>query len=229
MGQLISQVAGAGCNSGNAGAAEGYLGSAGKLVVTIGMTCLVACLFNIQQLILALGAVQMMHAVGVVPENAEVIGGGRHGGQAAYNLVGVGYTAGVGVLGNAPHALDSGIAGYQGFYHIHVGAVFQQRHVDHVNAELFADGEVAVVARNRANPLDAVLVAAPGLSVAHAKAHDAGKGVIHCQQAGVAVNENVFGVSVQHDGHQAFCLGQAVQDAVVAAVGAVFAEAVSGG
>ena len=61
---------------------------------------------DVRELLGLLG--KIMHGVGVVPHDAEVGGGTLHGGETADRLIGVGHTRGVGILGDAEHALMEG-------------------------------------------------------------------------------------------------------------------------
>ena len=64
----------------------------------------------------------------------------------------------VAVLRHAPHAPDAGVLAHQPLDHVHVGPVVGHRHRDHLDAEVLADGEVAVVAGHRAEKRDARLL-----------------------------------------------------------------------
>ncbi len=225
----LGNVLGAGGHSGNAGAGEGYLGSGGELEVAVGVAGLYAGSGDVEQLVLLSRIViKMMHGVGVVPEDAEVFCGALHGSQAAHNLVGIGNATGVGVLGNAPDALEGGIVGHQLFNGIHVGAIFGHGDGYHLDAEGLGHAEVAVVAGDGAHELD-LLQLAPRSGTQGAEHPAAHNGVVHDVQAGVAEHDGVVGGIVEHGGHQLFGLGQAVDHAVVADVGAGSGLAIVGG
>ena len=66
---------------------------------------------------------EVVHGVGVVPEQAEVRRRGRHRRQPLDGRVGVDRAGRVAVLRHAPHALDAGVLGDQPLDHVHVGAV----------------------------------------------------------------------------------------------------------
>ena len=57
--------------------------------------------------------------------------------------------------------------------------------------------------------------------------HGTGNGVEHHVQAGVAVDDDLIGANLHHVGHQLLALLNAVQNAVVPAVGAVLADQVA--
>ena len=93
-----------------------------------------------------------MHGVGVVPEDAEVGGGAFHGGEAAHRLIGVGDAGGVRVLRHAPDALDGVVGGDEALHFFHIGAVLAKGDGNHLDAEIFANREVTVVAGDGAEP-----------------------------------------------------------------------------
>ena len=106
--------------------------------------------------------VEMMHAIGIIPENAEIGGGGLQPGEAAHRFIIVGNALGIGIFGHAPDALDGIILADQLFNQIHIRSVFFHRNADHLNAEMLANGEMTVVAGDRAEKLH-FFQAAPGL------------------------------------------------------------------
>ena len=123
--------------------------------------------------------VEMMYAIGVVPEDAEIGRSAGHGCEACDGIVRVCDASRVGVLGDAPYSLDSIVFADEGFYFVHVRSVFVHADGNHLDAEKLGDGEVAVVSGNRAEPRY-VLELAPGLlaeiavqkTVAHKVVHD---------------------------------------------------------
>ena len=219
---------GAGRDGRDARAGVRHLRRGGELEVAVLVARLAARRADVEQLVLVGRViVEMVHAVGVVPENAEVVGRALHGGQAAHHVVGVGHAAGVRVLRHAPDALHGGVAGHEALHLVHVGAVRRHGHGDHLDAEGLGDAEVAVVARSGAEPLDAIVLA-PRLGAERAEVEAAGHGLVHERKAGVAAHDDVRRVLLHHARHEALRLGQAVQHAVVAAVRAVLGAAVLG-
>ena len=85
-----------------------------------------------------------MDAVGVVPHEHKVGGGGLHLRQTVDGRGGVDHALGVGVLGDIPHTLDGGVLD-EGLYLVHVGAVGGHGDGDHLYAEALGDLEVAVL------------------------------------------------------------------------------------
>ena len=215
----ICQVVLAGCDHGDAGARVGDLGGRGEHVADILVTGLLCLL---QQVCLYRRIVyQVVYAVGVVPENTEILCLRLQGSKALYNLVAVYHAARIGVHGHAPDRLDGVVFSHQLFYHVHVRAVLLHGDVHQLHAQKFADGKVAVIARHRTEHLHLVILA-PGLTAHDAVGHRQGHRPVHDVQAGVAANDNILRLYAQHGSEKRLCLRQAVQTAVVPAVQAVF-------
>ena len=85
---------------------------------------------------------------------------------------------------------------------------------------------MAVIAGDGAEELH-LFQLAPGGAAHNAVGHGAGHGVEHDVQAGVAVDDDLAGPDLHHVGHQLLAFVDAVQDAVVPAVGAVVAAEVA--
>ena len=164
--------------------------------------------------------VQVVNGVGIVPVDPKVHGGGLQAGEAPYGFIGIGDALGVRILGHTPDALDGVVGGHQLLHQVHIRAGGQHGDVDHLNAEILGDGEVPVVAGNGAEELHLVQFA-PGGRAHNAADHGPGHGVIHDVQAGVAVDDDLVGPDLHHVGHKLLGLLNAVQHAVVPAVGAV--------
>ncbi len=137
-------------------------------------------------------AVELVDAVGIVPHEHKVGGGGLHLRQTVDGRGGVDHALGVGVLGHVPHTLDGGVF-HQLLHHVHIRAGRRHGHGDHLHAEGLRDLEMPVVSRHRADPLHPVQLA-PGLfAVQQAVGIRLGHGVIHELEAGVAYTRRVRG------------------------------------
>ncbi len=104
---------------------------------------------------------------------------------------------------------------------VDVGAVFEHRDGDHLDAEAFGDGEVPVIAGRRAQELHSGLVPPRPRRVHAAVQQREHHDVVHELEAGVVARDQVGhrdAEQVAEDGPQ---LGQAMQSAVVAGVGSV--------
>ena len=101
-----------------------------------------------------LGVGQVVHGVGVVPEDPEVRGRCRHRDQGSRDLFGVDHAGGVRVRRHDPDPLDGRIVGYQLAHLVQVRTVVAERHREHLDAVLLAEREVPVVAGHRADELD---------------------------------------------------------------------------
>ena len=164
-----------------------------------------------------------MHRISVVPKDAEVGRGGLEGSDAAHNLVGIGDTRGIGILGYAPHALDRGIAAHQSLDLIHVRAVVANGYGHVADAITLGDCEVAVIARARAEELHLALNAprrvsadALGIGVHH---H-----VMHEVEARRACHDHVLRVHAQKLCRETSGGGKAIGEAVVIGGGSLIHE-----
>ena len=157
--------------------------------------------------------------VRVVPDQAEVWRGGLHGAEALDGLGGVGDAGGVAEDRHRPHALHLRIL-HQFLDEVHVGAGRGHRHLDHLEAEVLDDGEVAVVARHRADPLDGLLVLPGARRIVGAP--DIGKRdeVEHDAQARGITRDDVLRGDAEGLGPELADVRNAVEVAVVAHVSA---------
>ena len=167
----------------DARARERHLARGGELEAAIGVASFIARGADIKQLVLLLGCiVEVMNAVGVVPENAEIFGCARHGRQAAHHLIGIRHAAGVAVLRHAPDALHRRIVGNKALHLVHVGPVGGYGNGDHGDAERLGHAEMPIVAGAGAQPLHLIKFA-PGRVAQRAERPAARHGVVHDVQA----------------------------------------------
>ena len=94
-----------------------------------------------------------MDDVSVVPHDAEVRCRGLQGRQLAADVLGVEGARRVGEHRDSPHALDQRVL-HQFADLVQVRAILEEIHGDHLETEVLGDRVVAVVARNRADPLE---------------------------------------------------------------------------
>ena len=222
----LSDIVGACGYGGDAGSGKRDLRRGRELEVTVGVARLAACLGDVEELVLVgLERVQVMDAIGVVPEDAEIVSSAGHGRQATNDFLGIGDAPGVGVLGDAPDALHSLALGDDSLDLIHIRAVFVHLHGNHLDAERFRDAEVAVVTWNGANPFDAGVLR-PGFAAECAEVEASSDGIAHERQARVSADDHIFRYIIEHRCHQALRLGKTVEHAVVATVGAVLGDAI---
>ena len=146
--------------------------------------------------------VQVVHAVGIVPEDAEIGRGRGHLDQATHGVLAKGDARGVGILGHAPDALDGVVDGNQALDLVHVGAVVGHRDGDILDTQVGGDAKVAVVAGNRAQELDLLavvrgLVSLPGLAATRAAAPEHTGNIVLDQQARRTQYERLLGGATQ--------------------------------
>ena len=200
-------------------AREGDFAGGAELVDHILTAILAAGVKDIQQLLVAHAVA--VHEIGIIPENAEIVGCGLERGKGAHNLVGVGDAAGVGILWHAPDALDRGVLLDIPAHEIHIRAVFVERDIDHLDTEGLADGKVAVVAGHGAEEFQLALLP-PGLAAAidaqQQRAHDR---IIHQIQAGLPAHDDVIHLQSEQIGKELLALVHTGELAVVAHVGAL--------
>ena len=167
--------------------------------------------------------VQVVHAVGVVPEDAEIGRGRGHLDQAAHSVLAKGDTRGVGILGHAPDALDGIVGGNEALDLVHIGAVVGHRDGDVLDTQVSGNSKVAIVTGNRTQELDLLavvrgLVGIPGLAAARAAAPEHASDVVLDQQARRAQHERLLGGAAQELPCQLTCRGNALKAAVVGTV-----------
>ncbi len=164
-----------------------------------------------------------MHAVGVVPEDAEIGSGGLHLGKAADHVVAKGDTRGVGVLGHAPDALDGVVLGHEALDLVHVGALGRHGNGDVLDAEVVGDAEVAVIARSRAEELDRLTrvrggILRPRRVAAGAAAPEHAGDVVLDEQARRPEHERLVGRATEELARELARRGDALKATVVRAV-----------
>ena len=168
--------------------------------------------------------VEMMHGVGVVPEDSEVAGSRLECGQPTYDFVRVRVAAGVRVLGDAPDTLDRWVC-YEARNFGNVRAVLAQLDGNHLDAKVLADGEMTIISRARANELD-VIELAPGRLAAQSRYPGPRNGVEHDVEARASAYHDLLRRDVEHVSDECAGLGQAGEHAVVTAVRAIVCEVV---
>jgi len=88
---------------------------------------------------------QVMHGIGVVPENNEIIRFGFHVGQTIHDAVGIDGTGGIAVLGHTPDAFDTVIGCHQIFNPVHVGPVCFHINDNHFDSQRLTDRKMTVI------------------------------------------------------------------------------------
>ena len=205
----------------DAGAREGDLGRRGESHHAVLGACRAGEVEDVGELVGLV--VQVVHAVGVVPEDAEIGRGRGHLDQAAYGVLAKGDARGVGVLGHAPDTLDGIVGGNEALDLVHVGAVLGHGDGNVLDAQVGGDAKVAVVAGNRAQELDLLavvggLVGVPGLAAARTAAPEHAGDVVLDQKTRRAQHERLLGGAAQELPCQLTGRGNALEAAVVGAV-----------
>ena len=191
----------------------------GKLVCQVGIARpLTFCQYLYQMILIMI--VEMMHRVGIVPHDPEVLRRGLEPCKAPYSLIRVGIARRIGILGRAPDALDGRIMRYQILDHIHIRAGRRHGYAYIFDAEIFRDGEMPVISGNDAQKLHLVQLA-PRRIAHHTVRHASGDRIVHDIQRGVAVDDDILCRNLHHVRHQLLDLLYTGETAVVAAVGAV--------
>ena len=158
--------------------------------------------------------VQGVDRVGVVPHDAEVRRGGLHGSELAYDLLAVGHTGRIRERRHRPHALDLRVF-HQLAHAVQIRAVLAHGDVDHLEAKELRDRMVAVVARDRADPLDLLLLRPRPIRVRRTEGVGPGDEVkLDVERRGISGQE-VFGTHVEQIRPQVADVRDALQVAVV--------------
>ena len=98
-----------------------------------------------------------MDGVGVVPHDTEIGCGCIECGELFTRFPRVANARRVAENGHCPHALDLGVVEKFGDG-VEVWPLIRHRDVDHLEPEVLGDGKVAVISRDRADPLNGVFV-----------------------------------------------------------------------
>ncbi len=170
----------------------------------------------------------MMHRIGIVPEDAEILCRGLQVRKPSHSLIGIGIALGIGILGHTPDPFDALVLRHKLFHHVHVGTLGRHGHKNHLNAEMLRDGKMSVVTGHRTQKFH-LLQSAPGRTSHNPVGHGAGNGIIHNIQAGVAVYNHIFRTDTHDVCHHMLCLNQAVQNAVIADIHALLTFHVGSG
>ena len=166
-----------------------------------------------------------MHAVGIVPDQLEVLRSRLHGSQTVNDLIAVHISVRVGVLGYTPHTLHTFVL-HQAFHHVHVGAVLVHGHGDELEAKVLGHAEMPVITGHRAQELVAQAETPGGQTVHKALAPAQVDQVVHHAQGGVAAHDDLFRGDFQQLRKEAPCLRHTFQQAVVAGIHTVFADVI---
>ena len=218
----ILQIVGARGDRGDAGAREGDLRGGGELIDEVRIPRPLALREDLDQVILLL-VIEVMHAVGIVPVNPEILCRGLQPRESPDRLVAVAVALGVGILRHTPDPLDALILSDQSLDKSHIRAARRHRDRNHLDSEVLRDAEVPVIARDRAEPLH-LIQPAPGDIPHHTVRHGTGNGVIHHIQGGVSVDDDVVRIVLHHIGNQDLGLCDPVQHSVISAVRPVLTE-----
>ena len=176
----------------HAAGGHGHLGGGGEHVDHVLFAVLFQLVVDIQQMVpvFFLG-VEIMHGVGVVPEDTEILSRGIQGGEPAHHFVGEGDAAGIGVLGDHPDALDRRIGCDQLFNRVHVRAVRQHGHRHVFYVEIIGNGKMPVIARAGAEELDLIQLMPGGHAIQHAADPGVAYGEMHHVQRGGAAHQHL--------------------------------------
>ena len=197
------------------GSRERNLAGGSKENREIDVMCLAALMPEVQQLIRRIG--EVVHAIGIVPENAEILCRGLQGSKTAHRLIGIGIALRVAVFRHTPDTLDLRIVVHPALHFVHVGAFRRHLNGNQLHAEILGDGKMAIITGRRAQEFQVTLMH-PGLAVAEAMRHGAGDNVKHHVEARVAADNDIVIIDAHHFCKQQAKLRQAVGHAVVAAV-----------
>ena len=160
-----------------AGTREGDLRGRGKLINHIRITRALTLSEDLDEVILVL-IIEVMYTVGVVPVNTEVTCSRLETCETTYGLIAVAVALRVGVLRDAPDALDGVVFLHELLDHVHIRTGRRHRNIDHLDAEVLGDTEVTVVARYRTEPLHLIKLT-PWCGAHNAVGHRSRNGIIH--------------------------------------------------
>ena len=191
----IADIGLAGSHAGNAAAGKGDLGSGRELIDHIRPPRLVAQGEDVRERDIV--ALEFVDAIGVVPDDGKVRGGGLQVGKAADGLVGVNNSVGVGVFGNRPYELDLRVL-HQLLHHVHIRAFGSHGDGNQLRAEELADLEMPVISGGGAEKFH-LFLPAPWLgAVEQPVGVGTGHHVEHHIQGSRAADEHLIRLAAQH-------------------------------
>ena len=158
--------------------------------------------------------------VGVVPHDTEIGCGRIERRELFTRFPRVANARRVAENRHGPHAFDLRVFEKLG-NGVEVGPLIRHRDIDHLEPEVLGDGEVAVISRDRADPLDGVFVFPRPrriLSAKDVRPHDQ---IVHDVQAGCVPRDDGVNGDSQQVSVNFPNIDNASQTTVVAAIGAV--------
>jgi hypothetical protein len=224
LSEIPFHVGGRGGQHREAGAGQRDLRRRGEHDRPVGMSGLRAGLQDVAEVGPRLG--EVMHRVGVVPQDAEVGRSGLQRGEPPHGLVGIGLAARIRVLRHAPDALHRRVGGLA-LDDIHVRPLPRHRDRDHADAEALAQGEVAVVAGHGAEDRDRLLLRPRPLPAGHALQQGVDEHVVHQREARIVGDDDLLRPGPEDGGEQGAGLVQALEITVVARIRAVLGGGVA--
>ncbi len=175
---------------------------------------------------IAVVPVEIVNGVSVVPEYPEILRGGSQRGKSSHDLVAVSHSVGIGIFRNAPDTLYRFIRRDEFFDDVHIRSVFEQRHVDHVDAETLGHGKMSVIAGNDAEERDPVILRPRFFGAEDTCEHRVRKRVVHQFQRRTVSRDDHVGSNSHKIRENTFHLGYAVKNAVVSQIDAALAVTV---
>ena len=163
--------------------------------------------------------VQMVHTVGVVPEDLEVRRSALHRPQALHRVVAVTDALRVRVQRHAPDALHARI-GDQPLDLVHIRTGSGHAHRNHLEPQRLRDGEVAIVTGTRTQELH-LRQRPPRRVAADAEDVEPHQHVVHQIKTRIAADDDPRGIQPEQFSEVAPDFGQPLQRPVVAGVGPV--------
>ena len=165
-----------------------------------------------------------MHAVGVVHQHQKTFAGhARQGGKTVNDGIGVGDTGWVGMLRHVPDAFDERIVSDKRLDSIHIRPVIEQRHIDHLDAKRFGEGEVAIIARYWTEEFDGIIATygLPRRAAIDSKMMREVQQVVHQGQARVVPRDDIRSIDIEQPSAKFARFKQAFERAVVSGVYAI--------
>ena len=193
------------------------------------MAAFYAFIIDVQKMILLLRfVIQVMDAVGIVPEQPEIGGGRFHAGQCTDDIIGVRDAGGVAVHRDTDHAFDGGILdGRENRFHIRT--VIEGLHRNHFYAELIQGMEMPVIARHRTDEPDLIELPPRRKSGQRTEDESAGESVMQHGQAGIPARDHQLRRDAEQFPEQPADFDQSVDiRVIIAAVDPVLTEVVAG-
>ena len=96
-----------------------------------------------------LPVIKVMDGISIIPVDSEILGRRPKPGKPTHRIIRIRDPLRVRILGHAPHPFYGLVLRHQFVDHIHIRPCGQHGNTDHLDAKVFRNGKMTVIARHR--------------------------------------------------------------------------------